>query len=250
MQQQIHFVLQGKGGVGKSYVASLITQYLLSKNQPVLPIDTDPVNATLAGYEVFNARRLTLLSDGKIIERKFDELMEIIAHTDMNIVIDSGASTFIPLAYYLKENNAINMILGWDKKILVHTIITGGQAFLDTVNGFIALAEQMPPDVGIVVWLNEFFGDIVHNEKTFEQSKVYQNYHNRIYGIVRLPRYTASTFGQDVQAMLDRRLTFEEVAALPEFGLMAKSRLSRVKKSIFDQLDQIIPLDQITPTEA
>lgn len=42
---KIHMVLQGKGGVGKSFIATVIAQYKRSKGQQPLCIDTDPVNA-------------------------------------------------------------------------------------------------------------------------------------------------------------------------------------------------------------
>ena len=41
-----HFVLQGKGGVGKSFIASLITQYLTEKGRLEACFDTDPVNGS------------------------------------------------------------------------------------------------------------------------------------------------------------------------------------------------------------
>ena len=49
--KQIHFILQGKGGVGKSFIASLLAQYLRDrKNGQVVCFDTDPVNPTLSRY--------------------------------------------------------------------------------------------------------------------------------------------------------------------------------------------------------
>jgi CO dehydrogenase nickel-insertion accessory protein CooC1 len=42
--------LQGKGGVGKSLVAAILSQYLASRGQDVHGIDTDPVNHTLSEY--------------------------------------------------------------------------------------------------------------------------------------------------------------------------------------------------------
>jgi CO dehydrogenase nickel-insertion accessory protein CooC1 len=52
---KIHLVLQGKGGVGKSLVASLVTQYFVKQNngEPIFCADTDPVNRTFAGYKSF-----------------------------------------------------------------------------------------------------------------------------------------------------------------------------------------------------
>jgi len=52
---KIHMVLQGKGGVGKSFVAAPMAQFLQDKGRDPLCIDTDPVNATFAGYSAFRS---------------------------------------------------------------------------------------------------------------------------------------------------------------------------------------------------
>jgi|GEM_PF-4671597 len=38
---KINMVSQGKGGVDKSMIASLVEQFIINKNQDVLRIDTD-----------------------------------------------------------------------------------------------------------------------------------------------------------------------------------------------------------------
>jgi len=238
--KKVHFTLQGKGGVGKSFVSSLITQYLTAQSEPVVAVDTDPVNATLAGYEAFNTQRLELMEGGSLVERNFDTLIERIVEDDSHFVIDNGAASFIPLSYYIAENDAINVISGHGKQVVIHTVITGGQAMRDTLGGFAQLVEKLPDDARLVVWLNEFFGDIEADGKTFEQMRIYENNRDRVHGVVRIVRQTGSTFGKDVQLMLDSKLTFDEVAASPAFGLMSKSRLAQVKKAIFEQLAAVI----------
>ena len=47
----IHMSLQGKGGVGKSLVAAILSQYLASRGQDV----ADPVNHTLSEYRGLGA---------------------------------------------------------------------------------------------------------------------------------------------------------------------------------------------------
>lgn len=238
--KQVHFTLQGKGGVGKSFISAIMTQYLKSKNEEVIAVDTDPVNATLAGYKAFNTQRLELMEGGSLVERNFDQLIEQIVVEDTNFVVDNGAASFIPLSYYIAENDAINLIGENGKQVIIHTVITGGQAIRDTLSGFASLVEQMPENVKIVVWLNEFFGDIEAEGKSFEEMKVYQNNKDRVLGIVTIARQTGSTFGEDVKKMLDSKMTFEEVAQSPEFGLMSKSRLAKVKTAIFQQLALIM----------
>ena len=44
MPPTIHLVLQGKGGIGKSVVASWLTEFLSTRGQKVCAIDADPVN--------------------------------------------------------------------------------------------------------------------------------------------------------------------------------------------------------------
>lgn len=238
--KQVHFTLQGKGGVGKSFVSSLLVQYLRAKGDDVTAVDTDPVNATLAGYKAFGTQRLELMEGGSLNERKFDDLVEQVIAEDTNFVIDNGAASFIPLSYYIAENDAINLIGENGKQVVIHTVITGGQAIKDTLGGFASLVEQMPGNAELVVWLNEFFGDIEAEGKSFEEMKVYVKNKDRVRGIVRIARQTGSTFGEDVKLMLDNKLTFDEIATSPGFGLMAKSRLAKVKKSIFEQLDAVL----------
>ena len=56
----IHFVLQGKGGVGKSLISSIIAQYFQGVYDNTECIDTDPVNATLHGFKALNVVRLDI----------------------------------------------------------------------------------------------------------------------------------------------------------------------------------------------
>lgn len=238
--KQAHFVLQGKGGVGKSFIASLTAQYLRSRDEPVVVIDTDPVNATLAGYKAFDVQRLELMKDGSLIERNFDALIERIVKEDTNFVVDNGAASFIPLSYYIGENDAIRVIGNHGKQVVIHTVITGGQAMRDTFAGFTSLVRQMPEEARIIVWLNEFFGEIEAEGKVFEEMKVYQNNQDRVHGIIRIARQTSSTFGKDIQLMLDSKLTFDEINKSEDFGLMSKSRLFRVREALFGQLGEVV----------
>ena len=75
----VHMILQGKGGVGKSFIASLLAQHKIADHKNILCIDTDPVNATFAGFKALNVKRLELMDGDVINARKFDDLIELIA---------------------------------------------------------------------------------------------------------------------------------------------------------------------------
>jgi hypothetical protein len=234
--KKVHFSLQGKGGVGKSYVASLLAQYHQDKKFPVACIDADPVNFTLSGYKALDAQRLNLMQDGALVERNFDQMMERIVATDSHFIVDSGAPTFLPLSNYLIENDAFRILDEAGKTSIVHVVIAGGQALEDTLLGLARLSEQLPVETELVVWLNEYFGLIHADGKNFEQMKVYEEYRHRITALVRIPQQTSTTFGTDVREMLERRLTFSEIESHEHFGLMARQRLVSVKRAIFEQL--------------
>jgi hypothetical protein len=232
----IHLVLQGKGGVGKSLVAALLAQYLSTdKTAPLLCADTDPVNDTFARYGAFGAKRIQILNADKNIDaRAFDALIETVLAHEGSCVIDNGASTFIPLSAYLKENSVVELLQEAGKKVYIHTVLTGGQAMDDTLMGLSALlATQAAP---VVVWENEFFGEVAREGRRFTDSKLYDKNKARIAGVVTLHRRSADTFGRDMELLVSNKLTFDEAMTSPIFSLMPRQRLKIIQKSVFEQL--------------
>jgi len=81
-------------------------------------------------------------------------------------VVDTGASTFIPLWHYVLENHALEQLRERGKRVYIHSVITGGQSLGDTLSGFEQLAETTQ-EKNIVVWLNEYFGPISREGERF-----------------------------------------------------------------------------------
>ncbi len=234
--KQVHITLQGKGGIGKSYVTALVAQNLMDRGEEVICIDTDPINATLSSFKAFKAQRVDLLQDNRIKEGRFDEMMEQILNTDSHFVIDSGAASFIPLSNYLVQHDALGMIAEHGKQPIIHSVIAGGFALNNTISDFAQLAEQMPESAQIMVWLNEHFGKIEFDGKTFEQSKAYQKHKDRVTGLLRLPRQNEDTFGQTIEQLISERLTFTEALESDVFRIMSKQRITMYRRGIYDQL--------------
>ena len=232
----VHIVLQGKGGVGKSLAASMLAQFLTSRGETPLCIDTDPTNATFAGFKALNVRKLALLEDGDINPRNFDAMMELIAGSKEAVVVDSGASTYNPLSAYMFDNGVPEVIADLGHKLVLHTIVVGGQALVDTLAGFASVAEAFPAPAAIVVWLNPYHGPIEHEGKSFEQLKAYKDLKDRVAAIVTLPDLKRETFGADVQEMLAERKTLDEAMANAALPLMQRHRLGRVCDAVFGEL--------------
>jgi hypothetical protein len=234
--KQVHITLQGKGGIGKSYVTSIVAQYLMDQGEEVVCIDTDPINATLSSFQALNACKIDLLEDNRIKEGLFDAMMEKILATDSHFVIDSGAASFIPLSNYLIQHDAIEMIVSNGKQPIIHTIIAGGFALNNTMSDFAQLANQLPEEAQIIVWLNEHFGKIEFEGKTFEQSKAYTTYRDRVPALIRLPRQPEDTFGNTIEQLIRQRLTFTEALNSQLFQVMPKQRIAIYQRAIYSQL--------------
>jgi len=233
---KIHMVLQGKGGVGKSMIVALLAQYKASIGQSPLCIDTDPVNATFEGYKALNVRRLHIMDGEEINTRNFDALVEMIASAEGDVIIDNGASSFVPLSYYLISNEVPTLLQDMGHEFVVHTVVTGGQALLDTVSGFSQLTDQFPSQCLFVVWLNPYWGPIEHEGKSFEQLKAYTANKGRVSVIIQIPALKEETYGRDFAEMLQGRRTFDEALADSALTIMTRQRLKIVKNQLFARL--------------
>ena len=239
MNDTIHFVLQGKGGVGKSLIASLLTQHLNTRHGNVLPVDTDPVNHTLTRIKSLAAQPLEILDpvSQNIDPRRFDQLIDWALNHPGPLVIDNGASTFVPLQAYLHESGALDLLADNDRRVLIHCVLVGGQAFADTVGGLQALLTSTR--VPIVVWQNAFFGPVEQDGRGFTDSGIYSKHADRIHGLVTLAARSPDTYGRDISAMTSAGLTFDEAMASSQFGAMPRHRLGQVWSDIHGQLSAI-----------
>jgi hypothetical protein len=237
-QSEVHLSLQGKGGVGKTLVASILAQYFREKGMTVMAVDTDPVNHSLAQYRELSVESVAILSDGRVDQRKFDGLIERLLTEPGLYVIDSGASTFIPLWYYMLENRVLEHLRNAGCRLVIHSVITGGQALADTLSGFGQVA-QTANERNIVVWLNEYFGYIEKDGATFAEMAVYKENQHKILGSVQITRRNQDTFGRDIEEMIANKLTFTEALRNGKFSIMAKQRVKIVRDDLYEQLDNL-----------
>lgn len=179
-----------------------------------------------------------LFTLSSIDQREFDLLMERFLKEVGTFVVDTGASTFIPLWHYILENHALDHLRQKGKRVFIHSVITGGQSLNDTLSGFEALAETMR-EKNIVVWLNEYFGPVLQDGAAFADMPVCKKHANKLHGSVAITRRTADTFGRDMEEMISRKLTFEEAVKSTDFTIMTKQRLLVVQRDLFEQLDRI-----------
>lgn len=239
--QTIHFILQGKGGVGKTLISSFLMQYLQEKenNNTIMGIDTDPNNASFTSIKALNVKFLPLLDEQEQInERNFDALIELFFNTkETDFVIDNGATSFLPLVGYLVDN-AIFAMLQEQFNIIVHIPITGGQAQEDTLNGMNYLIYTFnDQQVSFMLWVNEYFGKIYTDKQPLEELKAYIDNKKYIQGVLYLPYMNPKTYGVDLEQMTKSKSTFLQVQQNSAFSLMTKQRLKLYKENTFRAIE-------------
>ena len=239
MDNQVHFMLQSKGGCGKTFSAALLAQYFMKIGADLKGFDTDQENRDFHAYKGLPVRYVDVMQ-GKtsIDQKKFDGFMESLLIEDGVFVVDNGANTFTPLLGYLVENNGIELLREAGKTVYVHSIIGGGDNYESTIAGFNDLAFNS--DAPLVLWLNEHFGELADRNGTpFMQTEDLKKYADKLCGVVMLHKRNPQTFGEDIKKMTKARLTIEEVMTSTEFVLMEKQRMRNFAKDIFEQLAKV-----------
>ncbi len=237
MQNTVHFVLQAKGGIGKSFVATLLAQHVINETGAVRCFDTDQENTTFKHYAALAVDHVALANASRLIDpKKFDSLMETLLTEPGNFVIDTGANTFSNLLAYMVENEVFALLRQARKATYVHTIVGGGDTLADTANGFYAIAQKVS-GARVVLWFNEHFGEIKTAEgKPFTETQAYRLSAGRLTGTVTLYRRNPATFGEDIRKLNTKRHTIAEALASPDYTLMEKQRLRTFSQDVFAQL--------------
>lgn len=235
----IHTLLSGKGGAGKSYFASAFAQYLESVGQLPACFDIDPVNSTLSGYKALDVRRLDVTREDDIDHGKFDELVQELCEVAYTrpVILDSGASTYVPLCSYLNRYCVPRVFEGEGHRMVLHAVVIGGQSQEESIRSLGSMIGTANlRGVPVVVWLNPYFGPIQYNGMTFEQMRIYTVNRARYAGVIRVPGMDTLT-SNDVLSMLEDNLTFRE--ALENSGriMMVRQRLRLVRSQLFGAID-------------
>ena len=237
MHNTVHFVLQAKGGIGKSFVSTLLAQHLINETGAVRCFDTDQENTTFAHYAALGVRHIALADQSRVINpKRFDTLMEALLTEEGNFVIDTGANTFSNLLAYMVENEVFTLLRDARKTTYVHTIVGGGDTLADTANGFYAIAQKVS-GTRVVLWFNEHFGEIKTAEgKPFTETQAYRQCAGRLTGTVTLYRRNPATFGEDIRKLNTKRHTIAQALTSIDYTLMEKQRIKTFSRDVFEQL--------------
>ncbi|QUS59090.1 conjugal transfer protein TraL [Pseudovibrio brasiliensis] len=179
-----------------------------------------------------------MMDNGEIDHRSFDKIVEGIleAEDGTHFVIDTGATTFLPILKYLDENGVLDLLQDNECEVAIHTVVSGGGA-IDATLSCVEKIFKVFPKQKIIIWKNEYSGLAAKNDKPFEDLKIFKDNIERIYAVPTLKQRTGSSFNFDIQQMIEKRKTFSEAINDEAFGLMSRQRLKMVQNDVFSQLE-------------
>ena len=233
----VHFVMQGKGGVGKTFISSMLAQYLQDvTGNSITCFDTDPVNKSFSHIKALNVFSVDLFTEHQLIDSgKFDGLMEKIIQSKSDVVVDNGASSFVPLMSYLRETQISAIFNKMGIRTIIHVPLQGGASENDTLLGLATVLDTLSMEV--IPWINNYGGKFITGSKNFDEYAIYKKHKSRIPGVVNIASQNPDTFGKDIRQMTSGHLTFDEVSRSENFFIINKQRVSLFKRGIFEQLD-------------
>ncbi|EAP6665623.1 conjugal transfer protein TraL [Escherichia coli] len=246
ISNSINIVMTGKGGVGKSFVAQMLGQYFLHfKKVATSTSDSDPVNASTYRVKALNPDFIKIMENNTILQANFDQVIEsFVENENLTFVLDTGASTYVPLMQYFYDNDLVEFFSSLGRPVFLHTIIMAGQELPDTLNGFKSLCEMVKgTNVKVVAWINELKGTPVVDNKGVSvplyDTPYFSQFADSLGGVVVIKDRKSDAFTSDIKSLTSKNLTLEEAKQNSEFNIMQKTRLNKVFKEVYEQLDDV-----------
>ena len=117
----IHFIGGEKGGVGKSVLARLLSQYHIDKGLPFTAFDTDRSHGALLRFYAEFSRPI-LLDDSESL----DQLMECALESDQSVLVDLAAQTSMALHRWIDQNDLLAFAAEQQTQIVFWHVIDDG----------------------------------------------------------------------------------------------------------------------------
>lgn len=229
--KRLDLILNGKGGVGKSFFAVNFVQFLKDKGIAHGAIDSDNENSTLKRFHP-DARFLDL--DHR---RELDAIFGTLEKANLVVMDCRAASTDLFIDYFAEiDMPAVLAALG-----TALTLVMPVNHESDSVDQIQRLADQFGKQCSYVVVRNAAHSD---SFALFESSEVRAQLKDKLGG-----REIAMTRLQDwlVESLNRENLTITAAAKNPAFTLLDRQRLQTWQRKLYAEIESVAGL--LLPTK-
>lgn len=241
--KNIHIVMQSKGGVGKSFTAFLLAQYIMEKKALSL-IDIDPSNQTLRQFFP-TAAFVDVKKDGNISTVSFDKVFDMLGDLDSDVLIDSGSSNYIQLEDYMFKSNMLDTLHKMDYQPLLHMPISGGRSLDDCLRCINEVSLRLA-EPKLILYINNRYGDEVFDSDNHCLQSL-ASFKDKTLAVVTYPNL-GELLNYTLGLILETRKTFDTFAEksvqvkfmkLP--SLIWYNRAMQIKAQYWDALSVLDP---------
>lgn len=221
--KRLDLILNGKGGVGKSFFAVNFVQFLKDRGIAHTAIDSDNENSTLKRFHP-DTRFLDLNN-----RRELDGIFGALEKSNLVVMDCRAASTDLFIDYFTEiDLSAVLSAMG-----ATLTLVMPVNHESDSVDQIQRLADQFGKKCGYVVVRNA-----AHSESfaLFESSEVRAQLKDKLGG-----REIAMTRMQDwlVESLNAENLTITAATKHPAFTLLDRQRLQTWQRKLYSEIESV-----------
>lgn len=230
------FIIQSKGGVGKSYLTKLMSLKADKEKLKTYFIDCDNASASTtkffksieekkSSHILFKSENL-LGSDKKIDRTKFDSFLDTVQKLD-NVVVDFGAASSEQLLYYIQEESKNGIIETLDEiGVKLFLVIAGGGSIKESID--FALDLRKIEHIGTLVKIvaNEYLGGV--------SGQTVKEYTKADIQITSLHEDTNSEAQQEWNELLNSGIVYSDIQSM---SMIRRKRILSYLDSIFNQIN-------------
>ncbi len=224
--KRLDLILNGKGGVGKSFFAVNFVQFLKDKGIAHVAIDSDNENSTLKRFHP-DTRFLDL--DNR---RELDGIFAALDKANLVVMDCRAASTDLFIEYFAEiDLSAVLSAMG-----AALTLVMPVNHEADSVDQIQRLADQFGKQCSYVVVRNAAHSD---SFTLFESSEVRAQLKDKLGG-----REIAMSRLQDwlVEALNAENLTISAATKHPAFSLLDRQRLQTWQRKLYAEIESVVGL--------
>lgn len=224
--KRLDLILNGKGGVGKSFFAVNFVQFLKDKGIAHVAVDSDNENSTLKRFHP-DTRFLDLNN-----RRELDGIFGALEESNLVVMDCRAASTDLFIDYF----NEIDLPAVLSAIGAALTLVMPVNHESDSVDQIQRLADQFGKQCGYVVVRNAAHSD---SFALFESSEVRAQLKDKFGG-----REIEMSRMQDwlVEALNAENLTISIAARHPNFSLLDRQRLQTWQRKLYSEIESVAVL--------
>jgi len=226
MKKRIDTIINGKGGVGKSFFAVNLVQYLKDKSIPHVAFDTDNANSTLKRFHPEAA-----FLDIEDV-REIDSIFIALDKADLVVVDCRAASTDIFLNYF--EELQIFRLL--EQAGALMTVVSPVNHETDSVEQIRTLSERLNDKCNYLIVKNQALSERFGN---YEQSKTRTRLIEQL-GAREI--HMAKLYDWLVADLNKNDLTITPAIQNESFTLFDRQRLANWQRRFYDELESVVDI--------